>query len=215
MINILIVEDDPMARKLFELFANEREDYHVVRALESAAMAELYCLTNSIDLILMDVCTAMHANGLDYAAKIKKNFPKIKIIIVTSQPECSFIDRARAAGVDSFWYKDSDAESILEIMERTLAGESVYPDSTPILRLGNALSPEFTDRELEVLREVTAGESDAVIAEHLHMSLRTVKAHIQSMRDKTGFRNRTELAVRARESGLIINDRGIDDEYKE
>lgn len=62
MINILIVEDDPMARKLFELFANEREDYHVVRALESAAMAELYCLTNSIDLILMDVCTAMHAN---------------------------------------------------------------------------------------------------------------------------------------------------------
>lgn len=215
MTQILIVEDDPMARKLFELFAKEHGDYHVVRALESAAMAEFYCLTNPIDLILMDVCTAMHANGLDYAVKIKKNFPKIKIIIVNSQPECSFLDRARAAGVDSFWYKDSDADSILDIMERTLAGESIYPDSTPVLRLGNALSPNFTDRELEVLREVTAGEPDAVIAEHLHMSLRTVKAHIQSMRDKTGFRNRTELAVRARESGLIINDRRTDDESGE
>ena len=64
----------------------------------------------------------------------------------------------------------------------------------------------FTDKELEVLRELTGGEPDAVIAEKLHMSLRTVKAHIQNMRDKTGFRNRTELAVRARECGLVIND---------
>jgi two-component system vancomycin resistance associated response regulator VraR len=48
--------------------------------------------------------------------------------------------------------------------------------------------------------------SDAAIAEKLYMSVRTVKQHIQSMRDKTGFRNRTELAVRARESGLVIND---------
>lgn len=210
MTHILIVEDDPMARKLFELIVKERGDYHVVCSLESAAMAELYCLKKQVDLIIMDVCTAMHANGLDYAAKIKKSFPRIKVVIVTSQPECSFIERARAAGVDSFWYKDADAEKIIEIMERTLAGESIYPDATPTLKLGNALSPEFTSRELEVLRELTAGETDAAIAEHLHMSLRTVKGHIQSMRDKTGFRNRTELAVRARESGLIINDREID-----
>ena len=63
------------------------------------------------------------------------------------------------------------------------------------------------DRELEVLRELVAGESDAAIAEKLFMSLRTVKSHIQSMREKTGFRNRTELAVRARESGLVINNK--------
>ena len=49
--------------------------------------------------------------------------------------------------------------------------------------------------------------TDAAIAEKLYMSVRTVKQHIQSMRDKTGFRNRTELAVRARESGLVINDK--------
>ena len=206
MYKVLIVEDDPMARKLFEIYLSDSEKYTVDKSIESAAMAELYCLKNPIDLILMDVCTAMDANGLDAAAKIKKSFPKIKIIIVTSQPECTFIDRARAAGVESFWYKSASSEEIIEIMDRTMAGESVYPDTTPSLRLGEALNVDFTEKELLVLREVVDGEADADIAEKLGMSLRTVKAHIQNMRDKTGFRNRTELAVRVRESGLVIND---------
>lgn len=206
MINVLIVEDDPMARKLLEIYINDSEKYKLAQSIESAAMAELYCRKNPIDLILMDVCTAMDSNGLEVAAKIKKSCPDIKIIIVTSQPECSYIDRARDAGVESFWYKSASAEEILEVMDRTMAGESVYPDTTPSLRLGEALNAEFTQKELLVLREVVNGESDAVIAGKLHMSLRTVKGHIQSMRDKTGFRNRTELAVRARESGLVIND---------
>lgn len=206
MIKVLIVEDDPMARKLLEIYITDSEKYSHEHSIESAAMAELYCLKNPIDLILMDVCTAMDASGLDAAAKIKKSFPKIKIIIVTSQPECTFIDRARAAGVESFWYKSASAEEIIEVMDRTMAGESVYPDTTPTLKLGEAMNFDFTEKELEVLREVINGEADADIAEKLHMSLRTVKGHIQSMRDKTGFRNRTELAVRTRESGIIIND---------
>ena len=84
MIRVLIVEDDPMARKLLEIFVNESENYKLSNSIESAAMAELYCLTNQVDLILMDVCTAMDANGLEAAEKIKKNFPKIKIIIIFS-----------------------------------------------------------------------------------------------------------------------------------
>ena len=206
MINVLIVEDDPMARKLLEIYINDSEEYKLSQSIESAAMAEFYCRRNPIDLILMDVCTAMDANGLDAAAKIKKSCPHIKIIIVTSQPEFSFIERARKAGVESFWYKSASAEEIIEVMNRTMAGDSVYPDTTPSLRLGEALNVDFTEKELLVLREVVDGEADADIAEKLGMSLRTVKAHIQNMRDKTGFRNRTELAVRVRESGLVIND---------
>ena len=206
MINVLIVEDDPMARKLLEIYIHDSKEYKLSQSIESAAMAELYCRRNPIDLILIDVCTAMDANGLDAAAKIKKSCPHIKIIIVTSQPEFSFIERARKAGVESFWYKSASAEEIIEVMNRTMAGDSVYPDTTPSLRLGEALNVDFTEKELLVLREVVDGEADADIAEKLGMSLRTVKAHIQNMRDKTGFRNRTELAVRVRESGLVIND---------
>ena len=205
MTNVLIVEDDPMARHLLEIYIANSDKYNHVQSVESAALAEFCCRTNKVDVILMDVCTAMNASGLDAAEKIKKSFPHIKVIIITSQPECSFIDRANAVGVDSFWYKNSDADEIISVIDRTMSGERVYPDSSPSLKLGDIFSEELTDRELEVLRELVAGESDAAIAEKLFMSLRTVKGHIQSMREKTGFRNRTELAVRARESGLIIN----------
>ena len=207
MLNVLIVEDDPMARKLLEIYIKNSENYNHVQSLESAALAEFCCRTNKIDVILMDVCTAMNASGLDATEKIKKNFPSIKVIIMTSQPECSFIDRAREVGVDSFWYKSSNEEELMSVIERTMMGERVYPESTPSLKLGDTLSEEFSNREIAVLRELVAGEPDAVIAEKLYISLRTVKGYVQSMREKTGFRNRTELAVRARESGLVINNK--------
>ena len=207
MTRVLIVEDAPMDRQLLELYVKQSGQYELVPSVESAAFVEFCCRTTRVDLILMDVCTSLYANGIDAAEKIKQNFPQTKIIIITGQPECSFIERAKKAGVDSFWYKTETAESILNVMERTMAGENIYPESTPPLQFGYITSDELTARELEVLREVVAGESDAAIAEKLYMSLRTVKGHIQSRRDKTGFRNRTELAVRARDCGLIIVDK--------
>ncbi|MBE6731081.1 MAG: response regulator transcription factor [Ruminococcaceae bacterium] len=205
MINVLIVEDDPMASQLLEVYIEKNENYNHVQTVESAMFAEAVCRMKSVDLVLMDVCTALNANGLEAAKSIKKSMPDIKIIIITSQPEYSFLDRAREAGVESFWYKNGAANELLMVMDRTVSGECVYPDNTPVIKLGEVTSEKLTDREVEVLREVVSGETDAAIAEKLHMSLRTVKQHIQSMREKTGFRNRTELAVKARESGLIIN----------
>ena len=209
MYNVLIVEDDPMARKLMEIFVSSNENYQLVPSIDSAAMAELYCMTNPVDLILMDVCTAMDANGIETAEKLKKRFPQIKIIIITSQPEYSYIAHARQIGVESFWYKEATAETLLQVMDRTMAGESVYPDSSPVVQLGAALSSDFTERELEVLRELVNGKTDAAIAETLYMSVTRVKQHILRIREKTQFSNRTELAVRARESGIVIGDRKI------
>ena len=206
MYNVLIVEDDPMARKLLEIFVSTSDQYHLLPSLDSAAMAELYCMTNRVDLILMDVCTALDANGIETAEKLKKNYPQIKIIIITSQPEYSYIDQARKIGVESFWYKEPTAEALLKVMDRTMAGESIYPDSAPVIRLGAALSEDFTERELEVLRELVSGKTDAAIADTLCLSVTRVKQHIQHIREKTQFANRTELAVRARESGLVISD---------
>ena len=206
MYNVLIVEDDPMARKLLEIFVSTSDHYHLVPSLDSAAMAELYCMANRVDLILMDVCTAMDANGIEAAEKLKKNYPQIKIIIITSQPEYSYIAHAREIGVESFWYKEPTADALLKVMDRTMAGESIYPDSAPVTRLGAALSNDFTERELEVLRELVSGKTDAAIAETLCLSVTRVKQHIQRIREKTQFANRTELAVRARESGLVIGD---------
>ena len=206
MYNVLIVEDDPMARKLLEIFVSTSENYHLVPSLDSAAMAELYCMTNRVDLILMDVCTAMDASGIEAAEKLKRNYPHIKIIIITSQPEYSYIAQARKIGVESFWYKEPTAEALLKVMDRTMAGESIYPDSAPVIRLGAALSEDFTERELEVLRELVSGKTDAASAETLCLPVTRVTQQVQHIREKTQFANRTELAVRARESGLVIGD---------
>ena len=212
MTRVLLVEDDPMSRQLLEIYISNSDIYELAGSVESALFAEAFCRTHPVDMVLMDVCTAMNANGIDAARKIKKNLPAVKVIIITSQPECSFIDRARAAQVDSFWYKSATAKELLTVMDRTLAGDCVYPDTTPSLKLGDAVSEQFSDRELEVLRLVVAGDTDASIAEKLFISVATVKTHIQNMKNRTGFRNRTELAVKARESGLIICDQKEQDE---
>ena len=204
---VMIVEDQTMPRQLFELRVQSSERFEVAISIDNAAMADIYCLKYPVDLILMDVITRNGESGLDAAARIKRAFPKIRIVIVTSMPEYSYLSRARAIGVESFWYKEEQRESLMEIMERTMNGESIYPDATPELRLGLASSYDFTERELEVLREMTGGDTNQEIAERLHMSVATVKTHILNMLGKTGFRNRTELAVRARESGLVILDR--------
>lgn len=201
---VVIVEDQMMPRKLFEQYINLSKNFEVVEMFEDAAMAEIYCLRNTPDLILMDVMTRGGCNGLTVSGKIKKEKPEIKIIIVTSMPEISWLEQARTFGVDSFWYKDVSEEPIITLMERTMAGEHIYPDSTPDVALGNINSRDLTEREMDVLREMTMGATNQEIADKLFLSVPAVKKHIQSMLDKTGLKNRTELAVLARGVGLII-----------
>ena len=201
---VLIVEDDPMARTLFEIYLKNSGRYSVAGSVESASMAELFCLTRQIDLILMDVCTALHASGLKAAEKIEKNHPRIRIVIVTSQPECDFINRARAAGVDSFWYKEPSEEKIMAVIDQTMEGAHIYPDSPPKLKIGDVFSNEFTQQELRILRELTAGDTDEEIGKKLHLSTWTVRKYVKQMLEKTGFKSRTQLAVTARESGIVI-----------
>lgn len=204
-VKVMIVDDQFIARKLFEMYLESSEKYEMVYSVETAAFADTFVLKNKIDLVLMDILMADGSNGLDAAARIKKNRPNIKIIAVTSMPETSWLDKAKEIGIESFWYKEASKETILEVMDRTMAGESVYPDCTPKVRLGLANSTEFTDRELEVLRIMTTGAANASIAEELDISENTVKNHIRHMMEKTGCKSRTELAIEARVSGVVIS----------
>lgn len=207
MYNVMVVEDQAMPRQLFEAFISMSDRFNLVHSIKNADMADIYCEQSKIDLILMDVCTELNSNGLDAAERIKQKHPEIKIIIVTSMPEVSYLERAKAIGVDSFWYKEVSEEPILELMDRTMAGESIYPDSTPAVSFGNIKSTDLSKREIEVLREVIMGFTNAEIAEGLNISQHTVRDYIQVIMEKTGYRTRTELAVKARETGIIIPDK--------
>lgn len=202
---VMIVDDQYISRQLFEMYVKDSENYELVYAVESAAFADTFVLKNAIDLVLMDILMNDGSNGLEAAARIKKNRPNIKIIAVTSMPEASWLNRAREIGIESFWYKETSKETILEVMDRTMAGESVYPDHVPKVKLGLSNSGEFTERELEVLRVMTTGVSNAAIAKKLGITESTVKNHIRHMMEKTGCGSRTELAIEARVSGIVIN----------
>ena len=202
---VMIVDDQFISRQLFEMYVKTSDKYEVTYSVESAAFADAYVLKNKIDLVLMDILMNDGSNGLDAAARIKKNSPETKIIAVTSMPEYSWIKRAREIGIESFWYKEASEATILDVMDRTMAGESVYPDGTPEVQLGHARSTEFTERELEVLRFMTTGVPNAVIAEKLGIAENTVKNHIRHMMEKTGCESRTALAIEARVSGMVIS----------
>lgn len=201
---VMIVYDQFVSRKFFEMYISTSDKYEVVCSVESAAFADAYVLGNDINIIIMDILMADGSNGLDAAARIKKERPEIKIVAVTSMPEHSWIEKARRIGIDSFWYKEASRESIVDILDRTVKGESVYPDRSPVVKLGVADSSDLTERELEVLRIMTEGVPNSVIADTLGILESTVKNHIHNMLEKTGCENRTALAIQARASGLIV-----------
>ncbi len=204
--NVLIVEDQKIARELFEIYVGSSERFSHLISIPNASAALSVCKNSRVDLILMDVMTELGSSGLAAAEEIKRAFPGIRIVVVTSMPEYSWISRAKRIGVDSFWYKDGQKDGLLDVMERTMAGEHIYPDETPLIRIGNATNHEFTERELDVLKELTTGDTNAEIAERLCISVATVKSHIQHLMEKTGFKTRTELVAEARGLGVVIKD---------
>ena len=201
---VLVVDDQVMPRQLFENIINSSEDYELVACIETAKVADMYCARQQVDLILMDVVMNDDSNGLDVAAKIKASYPQTKIIIMTSMPDANFLERAKAAWVDSFWYKEVEDTTMLEVMDRTMAGENVYPDRPPVVQLGLAKDTDFTAREMDVLRKMVQGYTDKEIADQLGMSYYTARFHINSLLSKTGCVSRTELAIRVVKSGLIV-----------
>ena len=204
---VLIVEDQDIPRELFEIYIGASDCFEHILSISNASAAPTVCQNNKVDLILMDVMTELDHSGLAAAEKIKQMFPSIKIIIVTSMPEYSWLARARKIGVDSFWYKDGQKNSLLDVMKRTMAGEHIYPDQTPLIYIGNTTNHEFTERELDILKELTTGDTNAEIAKRLFISVATVKSHIAHLLEKTGFKTRTELVSEARRLGIVIKDK--------
>ena len=203
MTNVLIVEDQELVLEMLTDAVNASERYTVVNTTKNADIAPSLCSMGNVDLVLMDVCTEYEASGLDAAQTIKQSHADIKIIIITSVPEASWLDRARDIGIESFWYKRSSKE-LLAVMDRTMEGESIYPDTTPTVKIGDAFSYDFSKREIDVLRELTTGATNKEIAAALHISEDTVRFHLKNILEKTGFQNRTELAVEAHKTGFVM-----------
>ena len=202
--NILVVEDQALARMYLCACAEKCADCRVAGALNRAAAALGRCGDGQIDLILMDICTENDSDGLTAAEASKKAYPRIKIVMVTSMLEGRFLERARRIGADSFWYKDSPAGDLVGVIEGTLSGKHFWPDGAPSVRLGNALSCDLSDQELETLRLLCEGQTNAEIAAQMNVAESTVRTYINRMLEKTGYPNRNRLMVAAVGKLLVV-----------
>ena len=196
-----------MIREIFESTVERAEGYTLAASFPTAIQALRYVESNGADLVLMDVLIPGSMSGLGAAEKIKAIKPDVKIIVVTSMPELSYERKAREIGVEGFWQKEVQEQPIQEIMDRVMAGETVYPSEQVEVPIGNAMSTEFTKREADVLKELVTGASNKEIAGKLNMGESTVKMHITNMLQKSGYHSRLELALMARHYGIAINEK--------
>lgn len=210
MKKVLIVEDQALARSYLISCVEKCADCEVACALTCAETAPQKCDESDISLVLMDICTERDSDGLAAAEKIKKRHPNIKVVMVTSMLEGRFLDRAKQIGADSFWYKDAPSEDLVSVIEGTLAGKAYWPDSTPHVQLGRALSCDLSDQELETLRLLCEGNSNAEIAEKLNIAESSVRTYINRMLMKTGYESRNRLVIAAVSKRLIVPRNQLD-----
>ena len=83
-------------------------------------------------------------------------------------------------------------------------GEQVYPEDTPVLRIGCSSSDEFTGREFDIIRELAQGKKYEEIAENLEITQNTVKYHIKNILQKTGYQNTLQLVAEVVEKRLVL-----------
>ena len=204
MYRVLIVEDSAFVKSALSIAISQLEDYKIIDTVENSETAEILCLRVPYDLIIMDICTQDGSSGLKSADAIKKNNPKIKIVIATSMADFTFIQKAREAGCESFWYKNENTDELVDIIHRTMAGESVYPDISPVVKIGEVYSNELTQRELEVIKKLAEGKSYQEIADELFVSIDTVRQHTKSIYSKTGFHSNVQLISACIMSGLVL-----------
>ena len=202
---VMIVEDQPMIRSLLESYFPVEGGHQIVASIPGAKQAVEICRVTPVDLILMDVQTQNRENGLIAVRKIKAVHPQIKIIVVTSLVDNAVLEQAKSAGADSLWYKDSAKNRLMEIVRQTMAGEHIFPDAPPPVRIGIAKSTEFTKTELKVLRYLLRGMSYPRIASEMGIEVSTIKFHVANMLQKTGLKNKLQLALAVSEVKMIAD----------
>ncbi|MBK7088552.1 MAG: response regulator transcription factor [Ferruginibacter sp.] len=215
MINIAIAEDNNIALNTLKEKLSAFPDIILKHTAKNGKEAIENIETSSeIDILLMDI-EMPEMNGIDATEIIKKQYPQVKIVMITIYDDDDYIFNAIKAGADSYILKDTKAEKIYETITDTLNGGSVMSPSIAIKALQllkNAAHikyfskqdvPLLSDRETEILEQLSKGHTNKNIAENLFISPFTVKRHIENIYKKLQAQNRIELIEKARREGLI------------
>lgn len=204
MIRIVVIDDHILLRDMIVDTLNSESDFNVVGVSDDAKNSIELCEKLNPDILIMDVCTANNSNGVSYAKLVKENYPDIKIIIMTGILDINFINESKNAGVESFIYKSISKDSLIATVRNTANGYSMYPNSNSDKNTENNILSKLTDKEVQVLTLYCKLLDKDEVAESLSISPRTLKSHIHSIYEKTGFNNLNKLAIYCVSNGLIV-----------
>jgi NarL family two-component system response regulator LiaR len=212
-IRILLVDDHDMVRMGLKTYLMLESKFEVVGEARNGQEA-LEMLSNGSseslpDLILLDLMMPI-MNGAETTKAVMKQYPFMKIVILTSFLEDNLVVDAIEAGAVSYVLKTVSAEELIYALQGAFRGMPVMTgDVSQALtrgirkRMVESDSSNLTEREKEVLLLIAEGKSNKDIGEELHISVKTVKTHVSNLLMKCELDDRTQLAIFAHRKGLV------------
>jgi NarL family two-component system response regulator LiaR len=214
-ITVLIVDDHQVVRQGVRAFLETQTDISVIGEASSGEEAVRLADQYVPDVILMDLIMPGGVDGVEATRRVKNTSPRTQVVVLTSYHEDEHIFPAIRAGALSYILKDIGSEELAGVIRRAAQGEAVlHPHVAARLirevqgRTAARQNPftELSEREMEVLRLIAAGMSNAKIAEHLVISEKTVKGHVSNILSKLHLSDRTQAAVFAWREGIVRRD---------
>jgi DNA-binding NarL/FixJ family response regulator len=214
-IRILIVDDQALIRSGLRMILEAEDGLSVIGEASDGREAIEVATRQRPDVILMDIRMPV-MDGIDATRRLNASAlsPKPRVLILTTFDLDEYVYAAIRAGASGFLLKDAPPDDLIHAIRVVARGEALLaPTVTRRLIEEFASRPEpdgapegmdeLTERELEVLRSLAAGLSNAEIADALFVSEATVKTHISHILTKLGLRDRVQAVVVAYESGLV------------
>ena len=201
MMRVVVVEDQAMLRDSLALAIDAQEDMTVVGSLSDASLALDVASRQHADIVLMDVCTRGGSSGIAATRRIKDALPGVRVVVMTGMPEVTFVEQARAAGADSFLYKNVGTAELLSVMRSTMDGYMTFPRPRRDAPTGIGA---ITETEMAILRLVCEAKSRREVAAELCLSEGTVKRHVSEILAKTGYDSILRLAVNVVADGSVV-----------
>lgn len=199
MIRVLIADDHAIVRKGLKQIVSETSDVEIVAEAEDYAeiMRKLRAL--SVDVLVLDIGLPVK-NGIEILKVVKKEMPRVQVLVLTMYPESQYALRSMRAGASGYLTKDSVPDRLVEAIRRIAGGKKyITPELGETLALfvdqdADQLSHErLSDREFETLCLISSGKALSEIAEELKLSPKTVSVYRARVLEKMQLKNNAEL----------------------